>query len=136
MNTTNNKTINYSHYNITNKDGKSNCVIRSFCKLYNKDYADIYNELCNIQKELKCDSYNDIPVFEKYMSNNNTYYVEDIKDIKIKDLKLDNSSYIVLCWDKNDYYHMVPIIDNVLYDKDNNSLELYILKLYKQNTND
>ena len=69
------------------------------------------------------------------MSNNNTYYVEDIKDIKIKDLILDNSSYIVLCWDKNDYYHMVPIIDNILYDKDNNSLDLYVLKLYKQNTN-
>ena len=135
MNISNNKTINYSHYNITNNQGKSNCVIRSFCKLYNKDYDDIYKELCNIQKELKCDSYNDIPVFEKYMSNNNTYYVEDIKYIKIKDLILDNSSYIVLCWDKNEYYHMVPIIDNVLYDKDNNSLDLYVLKIYKQNTN-
>ena len=28
----------YGEYFISNKEGKSNCVIRSFCKLYNKEY--------------------------------------------------------------------------------------------------
>ena len=58
--------IKYEEYFISNKDGKSNCVIRTFCKLFNKDW-----------------------------------------------------------------YHMVPIIDNVLYDKTNDSLELYVISLYK-----
>ena len=44
---------------------KSNCVIRSLCKILNKEYNDIYNDLCKIAEDLKCDSFNDIPVFEK-----------------------------------------------------------------------
>ena len=35
--------------------------------------------------------------------------------------------------DKKEYYHMVPIINNTLYDKDNESLNLYIISIYKQN---
>ena len=30
--------IKYQKYYICNKEGHSNCVIRSFCKLYNKEY--------------------------------------------------------------------------------------------------
>ena len=33
--------------------------------------------------------------------------------------------------DKKDFYHMVTIIDNVLYDKDDRSLDLYVLNIYK-----
>ena len=123
--------IKYEHFNITNKDGKSNCVIRSFCKIYNEEYDQVYNDLLKIQKKLKCESYNDIPVFEKYMDNHNTKTINEFEGVKIKDLKLDNSSYIVFCWDKNEFYHMVPIINKVLYDKEDNSLELYVLKIYK-----
>ena len=41
----------FEEYNITNNDGKSNCVIRSFCKMFNESYNDVYNELCRIQKD-------------------------------------------------------------------------------------
>ena len=75
----------YEHFFISNKDDKSNCVIRSFCKLYNKDYDETYTELCNIQKELNCESYNDIEVFETFMKRNNTNKIEYGKDMKIKD---------------------------------------------------
>ena len=38
----------------------------------------------------------------------------------------------MLCWNKKDFYHMVSIIDNVLYDKDDRSLELYAITVYKE----
>ena len=53
------------------------------------------------------------------------------KNVKIKDLNLDEGRYIIFCWDKKDYYHMVPIIDGVLFDKNDKSLELYVITIYK-----
>ena len=122
----------FNEYYITNKDGKSNCVIRSFCKLFNEDYEDVYNGLCDIANEINCDSFNDIEVFENYMKRHNTFPIEYGKDIKIKNLNLDNGSYIIFCWDKNDFYHMVSVIDDVLYDRTNESLELDTIKIYKK----
>lgn len=124
----------FNEFYIENSEGKSNCVIRSFCKLFNKEYNEVYNGLCNIQKELNCSSFNDIEVFETYMNRNGVDKIEYGKDIKIKDLSLDNGSYIVFCWDQKDFYHMVAIIDNTLFDKDDRSLELYTISVYKQKT--
>ena len=122
----------FIEYNITNNDGKSNCVIRSFCKMFNESYNDVYDELCRIQKELNCENINDIEVFETYMRNHNVNYIDYGKDVKVKDLKLDKGSYIAFCWNKDEFYHMLLIIDNVVYDKDDRSMELYTISLYKQ----
>ena len=122
----------FSKYYIENKDGKSNCVIRSFCKLYSKEYGEVYNELINISKELNASSFNDIEVFEYFMKKYNTNKIGVEKDILIKNLKLDNGSYIVFCYDKKDYYHMVAIINNVLYDKDDKSFDLNVIDVYKK----
>lgn len=122
----------YRNYYIEGTNGKSNCVIRSFCKLYDKKYDDVYQELIILAKDLNCSSFNDIEVFEKYMEQNKTKKISFNQDIKIKDLEIDNSSYIIFCWDKKEYYHMVTIIDNVLYDKDDNSMELYPISIYKK----
>lgn len=122
----------FIEYNITNNDGKSNCAIRSFCKMFNESYNDVYDELCQIQKELNCENYNDVEVFETFMKNHNVDPINYGKDIKVKDLNLDSGSYIVFCWNKDNFYHMLPIIDNVVYDKDDRSMELYTISLYKQ----
>ena len=123
----------FSELYISNSEGKSNCVIRSLCKMYDEEFDDVYNELCDIAKKLNCESFNDIEVFETYMKRRNTTKLDYGKDIKIKDLELDDGKYIIFCFDKKDYYHMVPVIDNVLFDKDNSSLELYIINIYKEN---
>lgn len=123
----------FSKFYISNNEGKSNCVIRTFCKIFGEEYNNVYNDLCSIAKRLDCDSFNDTQVFEIYMKEHNVILVDYVKDIKIKDLNLDNGSYVVFCWDKKDFYHMIPIIDNILYDKDDRSLELYTIKIYKQN---
>ncbi len=123
----------FEEYYISNKDGKSNCVVRSFCKLYNKEYDEVYNDLVTLSNKLNSSSFNDIIVFEKYMENNNTYKIDYGEGLLLKDLKLEKGSYIVFCYDKKDYYHMVTIIDNILYDKNSNSLLLYVISIYKEN---
>ena len=40
----------FNEYFVSNKEGKSNCVIRSFCKIYNEEYNTVFNELCDIAK--------------------------------------------------------------------------------------
>lgn len=123
----------YSEYFISNKEGKSNCVIRSFCKLYNQEYDVVFNELVELAHELNHNSFNDVEVFEEYMRRHNTTEIES-KEIKIKDLELDSGNYIVFCYDKKDYYHMITIIDNTIYDKTDECLDLYVIKIYKEKT--
>ena len=123
----------YSEYFISNKEGKSNCVIRSFCKLYNQEYDVVFNELVELAHELNHNSFNDVEVFEEYMKRHNTIEIES-KEIKIKDLELDSGNYIVFCYDKKDYYHMITIINNTIYDKSDECLDLYVIKIYKEKT--
>ena len=123
----------FKEFYISDKNGKSNCVIRSLCKILNKEYDDIYNSLCKVAEELNYSSFNDIPVFEKYMEDNNIIKVNCDEDIKVKDLKIDNFSCIVFCYDKKGFYHMIPIIDNVIYDKNSNCMNLYVISIYRKN---
>ncbi len=122
--------IKYQEYFISNSEGKSNCVVRSFCKMFNKEYDEVFNELIKLSKELNCNSFNDIEVFEEYLKRHNFLPISDYNDKQIKDLSLDNSNYIIFCYDKKDRYHMVPIIDNILYDKSDNSFDLYVINTY------
>ena len=122
----------FKEFYITDKNGKSNCVIRSLCKILNKEYDDVHNSLCKVAKELNCSSFNDIPVFEKYLEDNNIIKVNCDGNIKVKDLKIDNYSYIVFCYDKKNFYHMIPIINNVIYDKNSDCMDLYVISIYKK----
>jgi len=121
----------FEKFYLCDNKGNSNCVIRTFSKMYNEEYDNIYNELCDISKGLNSNSFNDVEVFEHYMKRRNTFAIKYGKNLKIKDLKLDNSKYIIFCYDKKAFYHMVPIINNTLYDKDDSSLDLYVIKVYE-----
>lgn len=125
----------FEKYYICNSNGNSNCVIRSFCKLFNKEYNEMKEELINLTKKKNANNYNDMEVFETYLSSKD-YTIEEINNnLKVKDLKLSNGKHAILCWNKKDYYHMIPIIDNTIYDRTNECLELYVLKVYKQQKN-
>ena len=65
------------------------------------------------------------------MNNHNINKIEYGKNIKIKDLKLEKGSYVIFCWDRNQYYHMIAIIDDIIYDKDDKSLGFYAICIYK-----
>jgi hypothetical protein len=43
----------YEYFYIEDSNGKSNCVIRSFCKIFNLSYEEVFNELCIIQNKCK-----------------------------------------------------------------------------------
>ena len=124
--------MNYNYFYLTDKDGKSNCVIRSFCKIYDMEYDDVSKELLTISEELNC-NFNDIETFEKFMRLRNTIKLDNYQDELIKDLKLDNGKYIIFCYDKKDFYHMVPVINKTVYDYNNESLKLYVISIYKVN---
>ena len=122
----------YEKYYITDSEGKSNCVIRSFCKIYNKEYNDVVSELLDISKELNC-NFNDIETFEEYMNRRNTKKIDYGNDLLIKELSLDDDKYIIFCYDKKDFYHMVPVINKTIYDYSDDSLNLYVISIYKVN---
>ena len=118
------------NYFISDKNGKSNCVVRSLCKVLDKPYEEVYNELLKIANENNL-SYNDIYVFETYMEKNNIIKTKDTSNIKVSELDIDEGTYIVFCYDKKDYYHMFPIINNVVYDKNDLCLNLYVISIYE-----
>ena len=124
--------MNYSYYYIKDNEGRSNCVIRSFCKLYNLEYNDVASELLNISKEFN-KNFNDIETFEEFMKRRNTIKLDKYEGELIKDLKLDNNSYIIFCYDKKDFYHMVPVINNTVYDYSDDFYNLYVISIYKLN---
>ena len=117
----------YEYYNPV--DEKGSCIQRSLSKVYNKDYFEVKEELINISKELNASDFREVEVFEKYLFDRGAKTL-DIKDILIKDLKLKEGKYVVLCY-KDDWYHMIPIIDNTIYDKTDDSLNLIVLKVYE-----
>ena len=120
----------YEKFYITDNKGNSNCVIRTISKLFNEDYEEVENKLLEIANKLN-KNYNDIEVFERVLFDNG-YYEIKTSEVQIKELKLDSSKYAILCYDKNNYYHMVAVINNILYDRTDESLDLYALKIYKQ----
>ena len=122
----------FQEFYISDKKGKSNCVIRSLCKVLNKEYNDVYDDLCKVAKNLNHSSFNDVPVFEKYIEENDIIKINCSREVKVKDLEIDNCSYIVFCYDKKEFYHMISIIDNIIYDKNSDCMDLYVIAIYRK----
>lgn len=117
----------YVEYNPDMKIG--GCILRTFMKLLDKDELVIDKELIDLSKEMNHDNYTDIEVFERYLELNN-YKKIDGNNILVKDLKELDGKYACFCF-KGDFYHMLPIIDNTVYDKREDSLNLYTINLYR-----
>ena len=126
--------IKYEYYYITDKTGNSNCVVRSLCKLLDKEYDEVSSTLSTIAKELNMNP-NDIEVFEKYMFDNNLVDIGYKEESLIRNLDLKDGKYIVFCYDKKEFYHMVPIINGVMYDRLEDSLNLYVINVYREKSN-
>ena len=109
----------------------SGCIVRTFLRLLDKDVSEIKNELFNLAQGMGYDEYSEISVFEKYLDINNYEKIDNYKDVLVKDLSLDYGKYALFCYDKNDYYHMFSVIDNIIYDKNDKCLDLYVISIYK-----
>ena len=93
----------YEYYNPSLERG--GCISRAISKALNINYSDVKNNLIKLSIKLK-------------------------KDELVKNLNLDNGTYIVFCY-QDDFYHMTCIMDNTLYDNKKDSLNLKTITLYK-----
>lgn len=118
----------YTYYNPVEEKG--GCIPRALSKLLKKDYHQVKEDLINLAKEQNKNA-NDIEIFEEYLKQNNVVKIGDYNDKQIKDLNLIGE-YTIFCCDKLDFYHMVTIIDNTIYDKNEEALELYVISIYKK----
>ena len=119
-------------YFVADSEGKSNCIVRSFCKLFNKEYEVVRDELQELADKLCYESFTEVEVFETYLTEHHMPSIDYGWDVKIKDLKLDEGEYAIFCWDKKEFYHMICVIDNVIYDKNDKCLDLYAVAIYKK----
>ena len=117
----------FEYYNPSNYI----CTIRSISKVLNKELEEVKNNLISISKELGLDSFNEIEVFEKYLFDNGFKDTKKEYNERIEELSFDGEN-IVFCYDKKDFYHLVAIIDNVMYDNNEDNKKLYVLKIYKR----
>lgn len=117
-----------------NPDSDSNCVVRSLAKIIGFSCEKIKKGLTDLANDLEYDNYSEIEVFERYMLMNNIEKINlEYSDKKIRDLKLGKGKYMIFCYDKEEWYHLVAIIDNVIYDKKEEVLDLYPINIYKMN---
>lgn len=108
----------YEYYNPV--DEHKSCIYRAISKSLNRDYNIVKKEIDTLKEELNTDD--SVLVFETYLKKYN-YKIDDTKkESIITDINYSGNN-IVFCYDK-DWYHMICIIDNTLYDK----YDLYKLK--------
>ena len=54
----------------------------------------------------------------------------DGNNILVSNLTLESGKYAIFAF-KDDFYHMFPIIDNTIYDKNDDCLDLCVINIYK-----
>ena len=104
------------------------CVVRTFSKLLNKDVSTVKKDLEKIAKQLGYDEINEIEVFDEYYKEN--HYEKKDLDIPVCELKFEKGKYGVFCF-KEDDYHMIAIIDGVIYDKNQRYLDMKVISIYE-----
>lgn len=118
----------YEYYNPSLERG--GCISRAISKALNINYSDVKNDLIKLSIKLKKDDYHDLEVFDAYLNKNGFKKINVKKDELVKNLNLDNGTYIVFCC-QDDFYHMTCIMDNTLYDNKKDSFNLKTITLYK-----
>lgn len=118
----------YEYYNPSLERG--GCIPRAISKALNVNYSDAKNDLIKLFIKLKKDDYRDIEVFDVYLKENGFKKISVKKYELVKNLNLDNGTYIVFCY-QDDFYHMTCIMNNTLYDNKKDSFNLKTITLYK-----
>lgn len=93
------------------------CVARTMTKLTGKEYSAVKAELTALAQSMGKDSYNDESVFGEYMAGFGMKKCGEYDDTRVGELDLGNGVYCVFCTDRKDFCHLMPVIDNVIYDR-------------------
>ena len=113
-------------------EDKQSCVVRTMTKLTGREYGAVKSELTELARELGCGTYNDEAVFEQYMESHGIFKLKEYDDIKVGELELKGSIYCVHCTNREGFHHRLPVVDNVIYDRRDDSRELYVVAVYKK----
>ncbi len=122
--------MNFEYYNPN--DDKRSCVVRTMTKLTGKNYSTVKSELTELAQEIGCETYNNESVFERYMKRHDIYKLKEYEDTTVGELELDGGTYCVYCTNCDGFYHLLPVVDNVIFDRRNDSLDLYVIAVYKK----
>ena len=85
-----------------------------------------------LAQELGCGTYNDEAVFERYMESHGISKLKEYDEIKVGALELKGGVYCVHCTNREGFHHLLPVVDNVIYDRRDDSRELYVVAVYKK----
>ncbi|MBO4878172.1 MAG: hypothetical protein J5501_09225 [Ruminococcus sp.] len=110
------------------------CVARTMTKLTGKEYSAVKAELTALAQSMGKDSYNDESVFGEYMAGFGMKKCGEYDDTRVGELDLGNGVYCVFCTDRKDFCHLMPVIDNVIYDRRDDYRELWVVAVYKKET--
>ena len=120
----------FEYYNPS--DDKRSCVVRTLTKITGKEYSIVKAELAALAQNSSLETCNDERVFGKYMENHNIYKLNNYNDTKVGQLELICGTYCVYCTNRENFYHLLPVIDNVIYDRRDDCRELYVIAVYKK----
>lgn len=122
--------MNFEYYNPT--DESRSCVVRTMTKLTGKEYSTVKNELAALAKRMGFEEYNEETVFERYMSEYNILRYKEYDDTKVGELELSSGTYCIHCTDRNGFHHLLPVINDTIYDRRDDSRELYVVAVYRK----
>ncbi len=113
-------------------DEKRSCVVRTMTKLTGKGYDTVKAELTELAQKTGFDTYNSADVFERYMADHGFVRLEGYGGVTVGELELKNGIYCVYSTNRSGFYHLLPVVDNVIYDRRDDSRGLYIIAVYKK----
>ncbi len=119
--------MNFEKYDPIDKSGI--CIIRTFMKLFNKDFVIVEKELNTLAEKMHFKSCNEIEVFERYLEDHG--FSKSHGNGLVRELNLPKGKYAVFCY-RDDFYHMFAVIDDVIYDKNEDCMDLFVISIYKR----
>ena len=124
----------FIYYNPS--DEHRSCVVRTMTKLTGKPYPEVKEALAALASEMGFAEWNEQAVFEKYLTAHHFHKLDSFSGMQVKALPLQTGTYCVFCTNRADFYHLLPVIDGVIYDRRDDSRELYVIAAYQQETNE
>ncbi|MBQ8959726.1 MAG: hypothetical protein IJ071_00695 [Ruminococcus sp.] len=91
-------------------------------------------ELTALAEELGCETYNDQRVFGAFLERLGFGLISVRERITLGELELDRGRYCVLCSDRKEFCHLLPVVDGVIYDRRDDCRSLFVEAVYKETT--
>lgn len=110
----------YMHFNPNDKDKKdeqSDCVIRALCKVMNKTWLEVFDELLPSARELQCMP-NSKPCYEAFLLNHGFVYQEisNKKGTKLPTVDSFTKDHKEGVYVLRATHHIIALVDGNFYD--------------------